>query len=342
MKQAYVPETGKIQYRDIEKPVIEPGYVIIRVSRIGICGSDVHVFKGKHPIVKAPLVQGHEISGYIEEIGRGITDFREGDLVTIQPAIGCGKCKRCIEGKFAQCENLNFIGSDKINGAGSEYFKVKAEQVLKMPKNVDPDDAAMVEPLAVAVHSVRKVPSIKGKNVLITGGGVIGVLVAQVARKYKAKNIIISEIIPGRNEIVKKCGFISINPTKIDSFKKELEKNLSSEYLEVAFECSGSEAALNTCVREISRGGYIIVVGVYEADSINVEMVRVQDKEINLIGSLMYTWDDFYEAINLLANKEVNLKILQTHHFKFDKWIEGYKVIEEKPNEVMKVLIDFF
>ena len=338
MKQAYMPEPGKILYRDVERPVIEPGKVIIKVSRIGICGSDVHVFKGKHPIVKYPLVQGHEFSGYIEEIGEGVAGLEKGGLVTIQPAIGCGNCARCKKGLFAQCSKLSFVGGD-VHGGGSEYFKIQSEHVIKMPKTVSANDAAMVEPLAVAVHSVKKVPDIEGENILVVGGGTIGILVAQIAKEFKAKNIIISDIIPARNRIAVNCGFLSINPTKVDSFKEELNNLLSGESLSVAFECVGNEVALNTCIRTVSRGGYVIIIGVYEA-AISSEMILVQDKELNLTGSLMYTWSDYLQAIDLIASGRVNLKILQTHHFKFDRWIDGYKLLEEKPDEALKVLID--
>lgn len=338
MKQVYMPEPGVILYRDVEKPVIEPGTVIIKVSRIGICGSDVHVFKGKHPIVKYPLVQGHEFSGYIKEIGEGVTGLKKGDLVTVQPAIGCGKCAKCLKGLFAQCSKLNFIGGD-LHGGGCEYFKIRAEQVVKMPGTVSADDAAMVEPLAVAVHAVNKVPDIQGQSVLIVGGGTIGILVAQVAKQFKAKNIIISEIIPARHAVATQFGIITINPTKVDSFDERLNDLLSGESLHAVFECVGSEGALNTCIRVISRGGYVIAVGVYET-AIKAEMILVQDKELNLIGSLMYTWSDYLEAIDLLAAGRVNLKILQTHHFKFDRWLDGYKVLEERPDEALKVLID--
>jgi L-iditol 2-dehydrogenase len=338
MKQAYVPEPFKIIYRDVEKPVIEPGKVIVKVARIGICGSDVHVFKGKHPLVKFPLVQGHEFSGYIEEIGEGVTGLGKGDLVTIEPAIGCGSCIKCKEGLFAQCDSLSFVGGD-LQGGGSEYFKIDAKYVVKMPAGVSPDDAAMVEPLAVAVHSVKKVPNIKGENILIVGGGTIGILTAQVAKVFEAKKIIVSDVIPARNEIAAKCGLVSINPTKFDSFEKELKRLLSGEYLPVAFECVGNEMALNTCIRLVSRGGYVILIGVYE-NAVNSEMILVQDKELNLIGSLMYTWPDYLQAVELITKNKVNLKILQTHHFKFDKWIDGYRILAEKPDEALKVLID--
>lgn len=338
MKQAYMPEPGTILYRDVERPVIEPGKVIVKVSRIGICGSDVHVFKGKHPIVKYPLVQGHEFSGYIEEIGEGVAGFRKGDLVTIQPAIGCGDCIRCKKGYIAQCNKLSFVGGD-IHGGGSEYFKIQSKHVIKMPKTISANDAAMVEPLAVAVHSVKKVPGIEGEDILIVGGGTIGILVAQVAKEFKAKNIIISDIITARNRIAAKCGFLSINPEKVESFEEELNKLLSGESISVIFECVGNEGAFNTCVRTVSRGGYVILIGVYEA-AISSEMILVQDKELNLIGSLMYTWSDYLQAIDLIATGKVNLEILQTHHFKFERWIDGYKLLEEKPDEALKVLID--
>ena len=338
MKQAYMPEPGVILYRDVAKPVIEPGTVIIKVSIIGICGSDVHVFKGKHPIVKYPLVQGHEFSGYVEEIGEGVTGLAKGDLVTIQPALGCGNCTKCKEGLPAQCDNLNFVGGD-IHGGGSEYFKIKSEHVIKIPEAVSASDAAMVEPLAVAVHSVNKVPDIEGAAILVVGGGTIGILVAQVARVFKAKKIIISDVIPARNKVAAKCGFLTINPTEVPSFEEELRHLLGDEPLSAVFECAGNEPAFNTCVRTVCRGGYVIVVGVYET-AINAEMILVQDKELTLIGSLMYTWSDYLEAIDLLAGGRVNLKILQTHHFKFERWLDGYKVLEEKPDEALKVLID--
>ena len=341
MRQAYVPRPGEIIYRDIENPIIKKGMVIIKIERIGICGSDIHIFKGKHPILGPPIVQGHEFSGHIVEIGEGVEGFEKGDLVTVEPAIGCGRCTSCEKGLFAQCDNLKFVGGvGGIDGAASEYFMISSEQVLKMPKNATPDDAAMVEPLAVAVHAVKKVPDIKDKDVLVTGGGPIGSLVAQVAKAFKAKNVIVSEVIPNRIKIAKKCGFSVIDPGKDDSFKIKLKKFLSDEDLSIAFECSGNNKALNTCIEVVTRGGYIIIAAVYKDQFVDTEMVLVQDKELHLIGTLMYTWNDFYKAIDLIANSMVDLKVLQTHHFKFDKWTDAYKFLDEKPCPAMKVFID--
>jgi L-iditol 2-dehydrogenase len=337
MKQAYVPEPGRILYRDVDKPVIKSHEVLLKIVRIGICGSDVHVFKGKHPLVKFPLVQGHEFSGYIEEIGADVTGFQQGELVTAEPAIGCGTCRKCEQGVFAQCDHLQFIGG-ALPGAGSEFFKVDARYVVKMPPNASADDAAMVEPLAVAVHSIRKVPDIKGKNLVIMGGGTIGNLTAQVAKFYGANKIILVDKISFRNTLAQKLGFLTLEPSQ--QLEENVQKLLDGETPPVAFECVGSSAPLNTCIRIVDRGGYVIVVGVYE-EAPKTEMILVQDKEINVIGSLMYTWFDFLEAVRLIKEAKVNLELLRTHHFPFERWQDAYDVLMTRPDQAVKVLIDF-
>lgn len=180
MKQAYMPKAGVIEYREVPEPTPTGKEVLLKVSKIGICGSDLHVFEGKHPLVSFPLVQGHEFSGYVVETGPDATKVKEGDLAVVQPAIGCGHCERCREGVFAQCDDLQFIGG-ALPGGGSEYFLVSEDHLVKMGKGVSPEDAAMIEPLAVAVHTAAKVPGIQGKSLLVIGAGTIGNLTAQVA-----------------------------------------------------------------------------------------------------------------------------------------------------------------
>ena len=338
MRQAYVPEAGKILYREIEKPVVEDHEVCIRVARIGICGSDVHVFRGKHPLVSFPLVQGHEFSGYVDEIGKDVQGLQKGDLVTVEPAIGCGKCPRCKQGFFAQCDHLRFIGGS-LPGAGSEFFNVDARFVVKMPPGTSLDDAAMVEPLAVAVHSVRKADVTKGDNLLILGAGTIGNLTAQVAKNQGADKVIVVDTNTFRTGSAEKLGFLTIDPKKVASVDGEVGKLLGGKNVTVAFECAGSEVPLNTCIRAVSRGSTVVVVGVYE-EAPRAEMILVQDKEIKVQGSLMYTWSDYGEAVELIQKESVNLKILQTHHFPFDRWLDAYTLLLGDNEKVLKVLID--
>jgi len=338
MKQAYLPEPGIILYREVDKPVPGPGEVLIAVKRIGICGSDVHVFRGRHPLVSFPLVQGHEFSGYIDAAGAGVEVLEKGDLVTVMPALGCGECVRCREGLFAQCDNLRFIGG-ALHGAGSDFFLVDARYAMKMPAGVSADDAAMVEPLAVAVHSVRKVPAIKGRPVLVVGAGTIGQCIAQVAREAGAGEILIADRVPFRLSVARQLGFATLEVVAQDSIATESARLLGGHKPPLIFECAGTQSALNGCIRAVERGGWIDVVGVYEEPPVT-EMVLVQDKEIVLAGSLMYTWDDYARAVDLLKGKRVNLEPLRTHHVPFEHWSKGYKILIEKPGESMKVLVD--
>ena len=338
MKQAVVTEPSKIIYQEAAEPVLEPDNVIIRIARIGICGSDIHVFKGKHPLVRFPLVQGHEFSGYIEQVGSQVAGLQPGDLVTVEPAIGCGKCPKCQAGLVAQCERMLFVGG-ALSGAGSELLAMNPQYVLRMPPHVEADDAAMTEPLAVAVHAVRRASSVEGKNVLVLGAGTIGNLTAQVARLFGAARVVLVDKLPFRNSLVKQLGFLALDPDQVSSIEDGIRRLFGGESPQVAFECVGGAAPLNTCIRMVVRGGDVVIVGVYEEDP-RTEMILVQDREINMLGALMYTWDDFRTAVDLIDKRQVELNLLRTHHFPFDRWPDAYKLLLENPNMTMKVMID--
>jgi L-iditol 2-dehydrogenase len=337
MKQAYMPRPGEILYRDVEKPSPRPGSVVIRVVRIGICGSDLHVFHGKHPLVSFPLVQGHEFSGYIDAVGAGVSGLSPGDLVTVQPAIGCGICPRCKEGVFAQCDNLRFIGG-ALEGGGSEFFLVDARHVVKLPRGVSADDAAMVEPLSAAVHAVKKALPLEGKDVLVLGGGPIGNLTAQVARLFAPGRIVVLERDVFRADVLRRLGFDT--PASADTLDAAaVRERFDGRDPDIVFECVGIEATTNLGIRAVRRGGHMVVMGVYGSHPM-VEMILVQDKEIIMSGSLMYTWDDYRQAVTLIAEHRVSLGILQTHHVPFAKWIDGYRLLADNSVGVLKVLVD--
>ena len=337
MKQAYISHPETILFREVETPTPGPDEVLIRISRIGICGSDLHVFKGKHPLVEFPLVQGHEFSGYVEALGKNVADPSLGDLVTVQPAIGCGECERCKEGYIARCENLSFIGG-ALPGAGSEYLAVPARHIVRIPEGISPDQAAMTEPLAVAVHGVDQTPPLGGKDVLIVGGGTIGNLIAQMSLLSEPRRLIVAERVAFRRKILSDLSIEVIEPLS-DAPIEEQVADLMGKQPDVCFECAGTASALNACIRATRRGGDVVVLGVYE-DNPKTEMILVQDKELTLTGSLMYTWDDFHGAIGLMERQKVSLEPLITHHVSFDNWIEGYRLLVQHPDETLKVIVD--
>ena len=205
MRSVLLNKPQELLMRDIEKPVPAKGEVLIKVKRMGICGSDIHAYYGKHPTIYLPVVQGHEFSGVVEALGEGVTGFEIGEPVTARPQYTCGECYHCRSGHENICHDLQVIGCNgKVPGAAQDYISLRSHLVFKLPDNLNYDDGAMVEPVAVAVAAVKTFTyDIKGKNILVFGAGTIGNLVAQVAKAEGAKSVLITDVCDEKLEIAK-------------------------------------------------------------------------------------------------------------------------------------------
>ncbi len=203
MKQAIMTAPGRIELRDVPLPEVAPDQVLIRVKRIGVCGSDIHVFHGKHPLTPYPVVQGHEAAGVVERTGSAVRGLGPGDPVTFQPQVTCGVCHPCRHGAYHICDRLKVMGF-QTTGAASELFAVDATKVLRLPKAMSLEQGAMVEPLAVAVHALERVGGASGKKVLVLGAGPIGNLVAQAARGLGAAAVMITDTSEYRLELAER------------------------------------------------------------------------------------------------------------------------------------------
>ena len=339
MKQAVMTQPGRIEFRDIPVPIIAGHEVLIKIMRIGVCGSDIHVYHGKHPYTKYPVVQGHEVSGEVVEVGKAVTNLAVGDRVTIQPQVVCGKCYPCTHGRYHICDELKVMGF-QTTGTASEYFAVDASKVLKLPYNMSFDFGAMVEPLAVAVHALfRSGMDIAGKKVLVLGAGPIGNLVAQAAKGLGAALVMITDLSEYRLDIARQCGVdfcVNTGNTDLDS---ALAEHFGPNKADLILECVGVNATMSQAVSNARKGSDIIVVGVF-GDKASVELGLVQDRELRLIGTLMYQESDYLKAIELIGKGVINLGCLITNHFPFRDYIKAYKYIEETRDRAMKIMIN--
>ena len=216
MTQAIMTEPGNIIYQEVDIPEVKPDQIKVKMKRIGICGSDIHVNHGKHPYTSYPVVQGHEVSAEVVETGKDVTTCKVGDKVTIQPQVVCGKCYPCTHGMYNDCEVLKVMGF-QTTGMASDYFVVDANKALVLPEEMSWDHGAMIEPLAVAVHAVRRYAAdMTGKKAVVLGGGPIGNLVAQTAKALGAEVVLLSELSAYRLDTAKKCGIATVNPSEKD------------------------------------------------------------------------------------------------------------------------------
>ena len=338
MLQAVMTQPGKIAINEVPRPVPQPGEVLIHVRRIGVCGSDIHVYHGLHPYTSYPVVQGHEVSGVVAELGPGVSGFAPGDPVVFMPQVTCGECYPCRHGQYHICDHLKVMGF-QTDGAGQEYFPVKAEMVLKVPPSVSLDRAAMVEPISVAVHALRRGWMEAGMKVMVLGAGTIGNLVGQVARASGAAGVLIADVSPYKLEKARACGFKHVVNNGSEDLGAAILSAFGPDKADLILECVGVQGTITQAVDYARKGSTIVVVGVFGKKPV-VDLGLVQDHELTLRGTLMYQKADYERAIELAASGALHLDEMITGHFSFRDYLSAYETIEAAHGNSLKMMID--
>jgi L-iditol 2-dehydrogenase len=333
-----MPAAGKIEVREVPVPEVQSTEVKLKIKRIGVCGSDIHVFHGMHPYTSFPVVQGHEVSGEVVEVGTSVKNIKVGQKATFMPQVTCGKCYPCTHGQYHICDNLKVMGF-QTTGAASDYFVLPAQNVIILPEGVDFDMGAMVEPIAVAVHAVRRLGSVEGKNLLVLGAGPIGNLVAQTAKGLGAAKVMITDVSDFRLSLAAQCGVDHCVNTLKKDLSVEVENFFGPNKADGILECVGIELTMDQAIRNARKGSDIIVVGVF-GEKGKIDMGLIQDREIRLIGTLMYQETDYLGALKLLAEKKIHLDNLISRHFPVDEYLKAYEFIEQERDKSMKIMID--
>jgi L-iditol 2-dehydrogenase len=338
MLQAVMTQPGKIEFRDIPRPQVKTGEVLVEIKRIGVCGSDIHVYHGLHPYTGYPVVQGHEVAGIVAEVGAGVQGFAPGDPVVFMPQVTCGECYPCRHGMYHICDHLKVMGF-QTDGAGQEFFPVAAAMALKLPASINLDQAAMIEPISVAVHALSRAGSVAGLKVVVLGAGTIGNLVAQVARASGAQAVMITDISPYKLDKARQCGMDLVIDTSQIDLGKAIADHFGPDKADLILECVGAQDTITQAVNYARKGSTIVVVGVFGKKPL-VDLGLVQDRELSLVGTLMYQKRDYERAIELVAAGKLCLDPMITHRFAFRDYLHAYEVIEELKGNSMKVMIE--
>lgn len=338
MLQSVMTEPGKIEFREIDRPDTGPDEILIQTKRIGICGSDIHVFHGLHPYTSYPVVQGHEVSGIVAEVGEKVGGFNPGDKITFTPQVTCGECYPCQHGMYHICEALKVMGF-QTDGAGQEFFPLPAWNVIKLPDDFSLDHAALIEPIAVAVHSLARGDDVLGKKVLVLGAGTIGNLMAQTAKALGAAAVMITDISDYKLEKARVCGIDVVVNTAKDDLGQAIDTYFGPSKADLILECVGVQETVDQAIDHARKGTTIVIVGVF-GEKPNVDLGLVQDRELSLVGTLMYQKSDFEKAVKLISDGNMYLDDLITHRYKFEEYLKAYHDIEESDGEYMKVMVD--
>lgn len=311
--------------------------ILLNIKRIGVCGSEIHSYHGLHPSCIYPVVQGHEYSGVVVAVGPDVKAFKPGDHVTARPQLVCGKCNPCRHGKYNICENLK-VQAFHADGAAQDYFVVTEDRTVLLPEDMPLDFGAMIEPTAVGAHATSRAP-LAGRNVVVSGAGTIGNLIAQFAQARGAAKVLITDISDLRLAKARECGIkytLNVNKTPLAEGVKEI---FGEEGYQAAFEVAGVESSIQSLMATIEKGGDIVIVAVFAHNPV-INMEHLGEHELNLIGTLMYKHEDYLKAVEEVHKGTINLHPLITDRFPLEKYDDAYKFIDAHKESSMKVMID--
>jgi 2-desacetyl-2-hydroxyethyl bacteriochlorophyllide A dehydrogenase len=336
MKAAYYQgnRTIKVGKSMPRKP--GPDEVRINVAYCGVCGTDLHIFKGgMDKRVSIPQVIGHEMSGEIAEVGANVKGWSVGDRVVVRPLHPCGNCPACKAGHSHICYNLKFLGID-TPGAFQGSWTVSARTLHRLPQNLSLDQAALIEPVAVACHDVRLGEVKPGEEVIVIGGGPIGLLIALVAASIKAR-VLVSEVNSFRLDLARELGLEAVNPKDVDLADLAIKRS-GGAGADVVFEVSGSAAGAATMTQLVRSRGRIIIVAIF-GEAPMVDLFRFFWRELRLCGARVYEPEDFDKAISLAASGVLPLERLVSARRPLKHLQTVFEQIEAS-TDLMKVLID--
>ncbi len=338
MLQQVMTEPGKIIFREVNVPTPGPDQVLVKIKKIGVCGSDIHVYHGTHPYTSYPVTQGHEVSGQIVKTGEYVKDLKEGQKVTIEPQVFCGRCYPCLHGKYNLCEKLKVMGF-QTTGTASEYFAVDSSKVTPIPEEMTYSEGAMLEPLAVTVHAAKRFPDVKGAKAVVFGCGPIGILLIQSLKAFGAAEILATDISDTRLELAKSLGADYIVNTMKNDYTEALLAAFGPDKADVAYDCAGSDITMDQAIQNARKGSTIILVAVF-GKTAHVDLAKLNDSELDLNTSMMYRHEDYVDAIRFVKEGKIQLKPLQSAHFAFEDYLKAYEYIDNNREKTMKVLID--
>lgn len=344
MKSMMLTGLRQIEMRDLREPVIiKPDDVKIKMSVVGICGSDIHYYtRGRigSQIVRYPFTVGHEGSGVVTETGSSVRKVKPGDLIAIDPAMPCYECDQCLAGRHHTCRNLRFLGCPgQAEGCLSEIIVMPEESCFPLHKRLSADHGVASEPLAIGVYSVKKSSPVKGLKIGILGFGPIGMSVMLAAKAAGAKTLYVTDKIDRRLYMAKKEGaLITANPLKEDVVGAILEKEPLA--LDVIFECCGQQEAFDQAVDLLKPGGRLIVVGIPEFDIWKMSVEKTRRKEIT-IQFVRRQVDCVESSLEMMRRGDISISGMITHRFPFENTKEAFDLVAGYTDGVMKAVIDF-
>jgi 2-desacetyl-2-hydroxyethyl bacteriochlorophyllide A dehydrogenase len=316
MRAIVLDRPGSFRVAELPDPAPGPGQIVVKVECCGVCGTDLHIMDGEFPPTPYPITPGHEFAGTVAALGRDVSiDLPVGARVAVDPSLYCRYCRRCRSGRDNLCENWAAIG-DTVAGAFAEYVAVPAVNAHRLPDGIDGQFGAMVEPLACAVHGLRRLGPVFGDEVLLTGAGTMGLLLLQLLVHAGAGPVTVVDRVGERLEVARKLGAARVASGLGD---------LDGERFEIAVDATGVPMVIDGAAGLLDRGGRLLVFGVSPAEaSISLSPFRVYNDELTVTGS-MAILRSFAPAAELIGRGVVDPRLLLSEPLPLDGFGEALR-----------------
>lgn len=323
MKAVRLEAVGKLTLRDLDRPDPGPGELLVKVEAAGICGSDRHFFDGGSPTV-LPVTLGHEISGVVEVVGHDVAGFRRNDRVTVDPNVYCGRCRPCTNGRVNLCTDLKAFGIH-LDGGLADYVVVPHKQAFILPASLSPLSGAMCEPLACALHAVDTASIPPGASVVVIGGGVIGLLVVQLARMAGATKVVLVTRQAFKRELASLGGATDTFDPTVSQFLDWTTgpRGVVPGGADVVFECAGTPETFRQALNLVGRGGTVVTVGlVPQGMMVEVEPFDILYRELRILASYINPFVH-RRAADLLATGAVDVSRLISRTISLEETVDA-------------------
>ncbi len=327
------------EFEEVDKPAPAPGQVVLKVLDVGICGSDIQMYHGKHKYMTYPVVIGHEVAARVEELGAGTQGYAVGDLVTVEPQVFCSTCYPCSIGRFNVCESLKVMGVHQ-DGFCQEYVAIDAMYLHKCPAGMKDELAALVEPLAVGVGSVKRAPNYQGANIVVVGAGTIGNLIAQSAQALGAGKVMVTDISEAKLKLARELGIEYAINTRDKDLGAVIADTFGQRKADIIIDAAATTGSILSIIKAARRSSSIIITGNFK-EPVEIELPMLQRQEINLIGHMMYVREDYADAIRFLAEGKVKVDGFITNRYPARSIKQAFEDIDANPADVMKMLLTF-
>lgn len=331
-----------MELREVPEPAIEKETdVLLKIQKIGVCGSDVHYYETGRigsQVVQYPFIVGHECAATVRAIGSTVTRVKVGDEIVVDPAASCHKCNQCRQGRENTCENLRFLGTPgQGNGCLCEYIVMPQESCYPTHRKTTLEQAALCEPFAIGVYSVRQSKIPAGSKIVVLGSGPIGLSCMVAAQAENVEEIYMTDKLDYRVAIAKKAGAVwAGNPDRENIVEAILEKVPSG--MDIVYECAGQQETLDQAIELLKPGGKLMLIGIPRLDRISFSIDKLRRKELTLINVRRQN-NSTQAAIDLIASGKIDVNFMITHRFEFDQTPDAFEMVKGYHDGVVKAMI---